>query len=65
MRFSMGESGVAEMFVRLVQEMYETSMKVVKCTVGVTLAFKVEVGVHQGSAPEPLIVCYSDGQNDQ
>ena len=47
--FSMRESGVAVEFVRLVQDMYESSVTVVRCTVGVK-----EVGLHQrGSALSP------------
>ena len=38
----MRESGAAGKFVRLVQDMYESSITVVRCTVGVTDGFKVE-----------------------
>ncbi|KAK3513646.1 hypothetical protein QTP70_028816, partial [Hemibagrus guttatus] len=53
------KSGVAEKYVRVVQDMYERSRTVVRCAVGQTEEFKVEVGLHQGS--EPLPVCYGDG----
>ena len=43
-------SGVAEKYVRVVQDMYEGSMIAVRCVVGVTDRFKEEVGLHQGSA---------------
>ena len=35
--------------------MYESSMKVVKCTVGVTEGFKIKVGLDQGSALSPYL----------
>ncbi|KAK3547778.1 hypothetical protein QTP86_029926 [Hemibagrus guttatus] len=44
------KSGVAEKYVRVVQDMYERSRTVVRCSVGQTEEFKVEVGLHQGSA---------------
>ncbi|KAK3508161.1 hypothetical protein QTP70_015360, partial [Hemibagrus guttatus] len=49
------KSGVAEKYVRLVQDMYERSRTVVKCAVGQTEEFKVEVGLHQGSALSPFL----------
>uniref|UniRef100_A0AAQ6IRJ4 Reverse transcriptase domain-containing protein n=1 Tax=Anabas testudineus TaxID=64144 RepID=A0AAQ6IRJ4_ANATE len=48
--YCMRSSGVAEKYVRVVQDMYERSMTVVRCAVGQTEEFKVEVGLHQGSA---------------
>ncbi|KAK3532189.1 hypothetical protein QTP86_009298 [Hemibagrus guttatus] len=47
--------GVAEKYVRVVQDMYERSRTVVKCAVGQTEEFKVEVGLHQGSALSPFL----------
>ncbi|KAK3561329.1 hypothetical protein QTP86_030628 [Hemibagrus guttatus] len=47
--YCMRKSGVAE-YVRVVQDMYEKSRTVVRCAVGQTEEFKVEVGLHQGSA---------------
>ncbi|KAK3525944.1 hypothetical protein QTP70_011034 [Hemibagrus guttatus] len=48
--YCMRKSGVAERYVRVVQDMYERSRTVVRCAVGQTEEFKVEVGLHQGSA---------------
>ena len=50
----MGNSGVAEKYVRVVQVMYE-SCKTVVCTIDVTGEFKVEVGLHQDSALRPFL----------
>ena len=49
------ESGVAEKYVRLVQDMYENSMTVVRPAVGVMDGFEVEVGLHQGLALSPFL----------
>ncbi|KAK3538494.1 hypothetical protein QTP86_006194 [Hemibagrus guttatus] len=49
------KSGVAEKYVRVVQDMYERSRTVVRCAVGQTEEFKVEVGLHQGSALSPFL----------
>ena len=46
----MRKSGIAEKYVRLVQDMYEESETVVRCAVGTTKSFKVKVGLHQRSA---------------
>lgn len=43
-------SGVLEKYIRAGQDMNEGSGKVVKCAVGVTECFRVEAGLHQGSA---------------
>jgi len=51
----MRKSGVAEKYVRLVQDMCENSMTVLRCAVGLTDGFKVEVGLHQGSALSPFL----------
>ncbi|KAK3565083.1 hypothetical protein QTP86_033141 [Hemibagrus guttatus] len=49
--YCMRKSGVAEKYVRVVQDMYERSRTdVVWCAVGQTEEFNVEVGLHQGSA---------------
>ena len=40
--------------VRLVQDMYESSITVVMCAIGVMDGFKLEVGLHQGSALSPF-----------
>ncbi|KAK3509754.1 hypothetical protein QTP70_008385 [Hemibagrus guttatus] len=51
----MKKSGVAEKYVRVVQDMCERSRTVVSCAVGQTEEFKVEVGLHQGSALSPFL----------
>ncbi|KAK3515912.1 hypothetical protein QTP86_004938, partial [Hemibagrus guttatus] len=53
--YCMRKSGVAEKYVRVLQDMYEKSRTVVKCAVGQTEEFKVEVGLHQGSALSPFL----------
>ncbi|KAK3516828.1 hypothetical protein QTP70_023704, partial [Hemibagrus guttatus] len=53
--YCMRKSGVAEKYVRVVQDMYERSRTVVSCAVGQTLEFKVEVGLCQGSALSPFL----------
>ncbi|KAK3568982.1 hypothetical protein QTP86_021607 [Hemibagrus guttatus] len=54
--YCMRKSGVAEKYVRVVQDMYERSRTVVRCAVGHTEEFKVEVGLHQGSALSPFLL---------
>ena len=51
----MRESGGAEKYVRLVQDMYESSITGVRCTVGATYGFNVEVRLHQGLALSPFL----------
>ncbi|KAK3572622.1 hypothetical protein QTP86_001121 [Hemibagrus guttatus] len=53
--YRMSKSGVAEKYVRVVQDMYERSRTVVRCAVGQTEEFKVQVGLHQGSALSPFL----------
>ncbi|KAK3521330.1 hypothetical protein QTP70_003176 [Hemibagrus guttatus] len=53
--YCMRKSGVAEKYVRVVQDMYERSRTVVRCAVGQTEEFKVEVGLHQRSALSPFL----------
>ncbi|KAK3521291.1 hypothetical protein QTP70_003137 [Hemibagrus guttatus] len=53
--YCMRKSGVGEKYVRVVQDMYERSRTVVRCAVGQTEEFKVEVGLHQGSALSPFL----------
>ncbi|KAK3573842.1 hypothetical protein QTP86_032881 [Hemibagrus guttatus] len=53
--YCMRKSGVAEKYVRVVQDMYERSRTVVRCAVGKTEEFNVEVGLHQGSALSPFL----------
>ncbi|KAK3528623.1 hypothetical protein QTP70_006031 [Hemibagrus guttatus] len=53
--YCMRKSGVAEKYVRVVQDMYERSRTVVRCAVGQTEEFSVEVGLHQGLALSPFL----------
>ncbi|KAK3533407.1 hypothetical protein QTP70_019486, partial [Hemibagrus guttatus] len=53
--YCMRKSGVAEKYVRVVQDMYERSRTVVRCAVGQTEEFNAEVGLHQGSALSPFL----------
>ncbi|XP_061621461.1 uncharacterized protein LOC133474126 [Phyllopteryx taeniolatus] len=53
--YCMRKSGVAEKYVRIIQDMYEGSRTAVRCAVGVTEEFKVDVGLHQGSALSPFL----------
>ncbi|KAK3508104.1 hypothetical protein QTP70_014279 [Hemibagrus guttatus] len=60
--YCMRKSGVAEKYVRVVQDMYERSRTVVRCAVGETEEFNVEVGLHQGSALSPCLFAIVMGQ---
>ncbi|KAK3540827.1 hypothetical protein QTP86_002365 [Hemibagrus guttatus] len=60
--YCMRKSGVAEKYVRVVQDMYERSRTVVRCAVGQTEEFKMEVGLHQGSALSPFLFAIVMGQ---
>ena len=51
----MRSSGVAEKYVEVVKDMYEDSITTVKCAAGMTEGFRVEVGLHQGSALSPFL----------
>ncbi|KAK3530651.1 hypothetical protein QTP86_030917, partial [Hemibagrus guttatus] len=53
--YCMRKSGVAEKYVRVMQDMYSGRRTVVRCAVGQTEEFKVEVGLHQGSALSPFL----------
>ena len=44
--YCMRKSGMAEKYVRLVQNMYEGNKIVVRCTVETTESFKVMIGLH-------------------
>ena len=53
--YCMRKSGLAEKYVRIVQDMYDGSTTAVRCAVGVTVGFEVKVGLHQGSALSPCL----------
>ena len=53
--YCMKKSGLAEKYVRIVQDMYDDSTTSVRCAVGVTEGFKVKVGLHEGSALRPCL----------
>ena len=53
--YCMRKLGIAEKYVRLVQDIYEDSETVVRCAIGATESFKVKVGLHQGSAVNPFL----------
>ncbi|KAK3540545.1 hypothetical protein QTP70_034294 [Hemibagrus guttatus] len=53
--YCMRKSGLAEKYVRVVQDMYERSGTVVKCAVSQTEGFKVEVGLLKGLAQSPFL----------
>ena len=53
--YCMRKSEMAEKYVRLVQDMYEGSQKLVRCAIGTTKRFKVKVRLHQGSALSPFL----------
>ncbi|KAI5108225.1 desumoylating isopeptidase 2 [Silurus meridionalis] len=44
-----------EKYVRVVHDMYEDSVTAVRCAVGKTDWFKVDFGLHQGSALSPIL----------
>ena len=51
----MRKSGLAEKYVRIVQDMYYDSTTSVRCAVGAMEVFDVKVGLHQGSALSPCL----------
>ncbi len=53
--YCMGCSGVAEKYVKVVKDMYENSVTVVRCAAGMMEGFGVEVGLHQGLALSPFL----------
>ena len=53
--FCMRESGVAEKYVALGQDIYETSMSVKRRALRVTDGFEVEVGQYQGLGLSPFL----------
>ena len=53
--YCMRKSGIMELYVRLVQDMYKGSETVVRCAAETTESFKVKVALHQGSALNPFL----------
>ena len=53
--YCMRKFGLAEKYVRIVQDMYDGSTTAVRYAVGVTEGFEVKVGLHQGSALSPCL----------
>lgn len=45
----MRKSGIAERYVRVVQDMFEDSVTAIRSTLGVTYRFEAKVGLQQGS----------------
>ena len=57
---------MAEKYVKVMQDMYEDSVTTVRCAVGMTERFKVEIGLHQGSVLSPfLFVMVMDRLTDE
>ena len=54
----MRKSGAAEKDVRVEQDMDESWKTMVRCEVGVTEKFQMEVRLHQGSALRPLMLLW-------
>ena len=53
--YCMRKFGLAEQYVRIVQDMYDDSTRAVRCAVGVTEGFEVKVGLHHGSTLSPCL----------
>ena len=53
--YCMRKSGLAEKYVRIVQDMYDDSTTALMCAVGVKEGFEVKVRLHQGSALNPCL----------
>ena len=55
---------MAEKYVMFVQDMYEDSVTTVRCLIGMTEGFKVEVGTASRIGSKSFLVCDGDGQVD-
>ena len=62
--YCMRKSQVAEKYVKVVQDMYEGSLITVRCAVGITEGFKVEVWTASRIGSKSFLVCDGDGQVD-
>ena len=51
--------GVPEIYVKLIQGMYEGTKTKARSSAGVTDEFQINVGVHQGSVLSPLLFIFS------
>ena len=51
----MRSSGIAEPYVRAVQDMYKECTTAIRTAVGLTESFQVKVGLHQGSSLSPFL----------
>ena len=49
------KSGLAEKYVRIVEDMYDDSITAVRCAVAVTDGYELKVELHQGSALSPCL----------
>ena len=53
--YCLRKKGVSESYVQCMKDMYHGCTTEVRCAVGKTPPFKVEVGVHQGSVLSPFV----------
>lgn len=53
--YCMKKSGVAEKYIKAIQDMYKDCKTVVRCAIGATEVFKVDVGRHQVLALRPFL----------
>ena len=54
-----------ECYVRVIKDMYDGATTTVKCAAGLTEHFEVGVGLHEGSAVQPISFCHHYGQTDR
>ena len=47
------KKGVTKRYIKLVKDMYDRAINIVKITIGETSEFPIIVGLHQGSALSP------------